>query len=173
MKKIALKRCQRGLSVRDATLVFILKDTSQEILLGLKKRGLGEGKWNGFGGKVEHGESIEQAAAREVQEECGIEVDADCLRRIAEIVFYFPFKPDWEQVVHAFIADAWNGEPIESAEMLPRWFDAKNIPYDKMWSDDRHWLPHALQGKLVKASFTFMQDNATMDETKIILNFED
>lgn len=159
--------------MRDATLVFILKNTSQEILLGLKKRGLGEGKWNGFGGKVERGETIERAAAREVHEECGIVVDAAGLRPIARIEFYFPQKPEWDQVVHAFIADAWRGEPHESHEMTPRWFKTNAIPYDKMWADDRHWLPLALQGKRVKASFTFLEDNETMDEAKIILDADD
>lgn len=43
------------------------------VLLGLKKRGFGTGKWNGFGGKVEPGETIRQAAIREMKEEAGIE----------------------------------------------------------------------------------------------------
>lgn len=32
------------------------------VLLGMKKRGFGAGKWNGFGGKVQPGETIEEAA---------------------------------------------------------------------------------------------------------------
>jgi 8-oxo-dGTP diphosphatase/2-hydroxy-dATP diphosphatase len=44
------------------TLVLVLKKCG--ILLGLKKRGFGEGKWNGFGGKIESGESVIQAAIR-------------------------------------------------------------------------------------------------------------
>ena len=46
------------------TLVFLRREG--EVLLGMKKRGFGEGKWNGFGGKVEAGETIVEAAAREV-----------------------------------------------------------------------------------------------------------
>ena len=42
-----------------------------KILLGMKKRGHGVGKWNGFGGKVEKGETIEEAARRETKEEAG------------------------------------------------------------------------------------------------------
>jgi 8-oxo-dGTP diphosphatase/2-hydroxy-dATP diphosphatase len=44
------------------TLVLVSKKCG--ILLGLKKRGFGEGKWNGFGGKIESGESVIQAAIR-------------------------------------------------------------------------------------------------------------
>ena len=44
------------------TLAFIRETT--RVLLGLKKRGFGEGRWNGFGGKVQTGESIELAAKR-------------------------------------------------------------------------------------------------------------
>lgn len=51
------------MSVRKAfSLVFIRKST--EILLGLKKRGFRKDKWNGFGGKIEPGESILHGAMR-------------------------------------------------------------------------------------------------------------
>ena len=45
-------------------LTLALVRQGEFILLGLKKKGFGEGKWNGFGGKVEHGETICQAAIR-------------------------------------------------------------------------------------------------------------
>ena len=45
-----------------STLAFVRE--SARILLGYKKRGFGEGRWNGFGGKVEPGEMIEEAAKR-------------------------------------------------------------------------------------------------------------
>lgn len=44
------------------TLAFLRRES--EILLGYKKRGFGKGKWNGFGGKVDPGETIEHAAIR-------------------------------------------------------------------------------------------------------------
>jgi hypothetical protein len=55
---------------------------------------------------------------------------------------------------------------------VPRWFKTNAIPFDKMWSDDKHWLPLALQGKHINAAFTFLEDNETFDETKIILDAE-
>lgn len=155
----------------DATLVFLVRgNPPAEILLGLKKSGLGEGKWNGFGGKVERGESIEQAAARELHEECGVVVDPVDLQPAARIEFSFPYKPEWNQIVHAFIARTWHGVPTESREMVPRWFAADAIPYHTMWADDRHWLPLALQGKRVTAAFNFKEDNETVDEAKVSLS---
>ncbi len=47
-------------------LVFILR--GDEVLLAMKKRGLGTGKWNGPGGKVKGKETPEEAAIRETEE---------------------------------------------------------------------------------------------------------
>lgn len=44
------------------TLALIRKE--ERILLGMKKRGFGAGRWNGFGGKVNNDETILQAAKR-------------------------------------------------------------------------------------------------------------
>lgn len=44
------------------TLVLVVQPS--RVLLGMKKRGFGAGLWNGFGGKVQPGESIEEAARR-------------------------------------------------------------------------------------------------------------
>ena len=53
-----------------ATLVFVLHDG--QALLIRKKRGLGAGKINAPGGRVDPGETVEQCAVREVQEELGV-----------------------------------------------------------------------------------------------------
>ena len=57
-------------NMRDTSLVFPL-DGQGRILLGRKKRGMGYGKWNGFGGKMEIGESMRECV-RELFEECGL-----------------------------------------------------------------------------------------------------
>jgi ADP-ribose pyrophosphatase YjhB (NUDIX family) len=151
--------------MQDATLVFLMRDN--QILLGLKKNGFGVGKLNGFGGKIEAHETIEDAAARELREECGVQVDVSDLTRVARLEFLFPAKPEWNQVVYAFLARHWRGEPGETAEMNPIWVDTKAIPYDKMWADDAHWLPLVLQGKPVEATFTFKDDNETVKEARV------
>ena len=154
--------------MRDATLVFLIKgEPPSEILLGLKKAGFAQGKLNGFGGKVENGETIERAAVRELKEETGVQVSEQDLRRMAHLTFVFPAKPEWDQVVHVFLARQWEGEPAESAEMRPAWYSVSKIPFESMWQDDPHWLPLILRGKRIRARFTFQADNETVDQVEI------
>ena len=106
-----------------------------KILLGMKKRGHGEGKWNGFGGKVEEGETIEEAARRETKEEVGIEVLK--MRKLG--ILEFEYQDDSGNMeVHIFYAKEFKGNPTESEEMKPRWFDVDEIPYNQMWADDKY-----------------------------------
>jgi 8-oxo-dGTP pyrophosphatase MutT (NUDIX family) len=65
------------------TLLFLI--TEDKILLAMKKRGFGTGKWNGVGGKIESGESLEAALVRECQEEIG--VTPTSWRPVAELDF--------------------------------------------------------------------------------------
>ena len=154
--------------MRDATLVFLVKgEPPSEILLGLKKAGFAEGKLNGFGGKVENGETIERAAARELEEEAGVAVSEQDLCKMAHLTFTFPAKPEWDQVVHVFLAKRWDGEPVESAEMKPTWRKVSEIPFEHMWQDDPHWLPLILGGRRIKARFTFRDDNETVGRAEI------
>ena len=124
------------------TLVFVFKDG--QVLLGMKKRGFGAGRWNGFGGKVEAGESIEEAARRELREEAGIE--AGDLRKAGILTFSFEGNPVPLEV-HVFRTDVFTGEPVEGEEMGPQWYPADAVPFDIMWPDDRYWFPTFLAGK--------------------------
>src|SRR5680860_463728 len=89
-----------------------------KVLLGMKKRGFGSGKWNGFGGKVEPKETIESATKRETFEEVGINVQK--LYKKGILQFSFIGQPDVLEV-HIFKTDAFNGDPKESDEMKPQW----------------------------------------------------
>ena len=132
------------------SLLFLRRDN--HILLAMKKRGFGEGRWNGVGGKVEDGETIEAAMIRETQEEIG--VTPTTFEKVGDIRFdeYFKGTPTLMHA-HIFIATDWTGEPTESDEMAPQWFAIDDIPYDTMWSDDIFWLPQVLTGKKIDADF--------------------
>ena len=133
------------------TLTLVLKEG--RILLGLKKRGFGMGRWNGFGGKVEADETIEEAAKRETQEECGITITE--MEKVGIHEFEFDSKRGEILEVHVFRVAAWMGEPVETEEMRPQWFTTDAIPYDAMWPDDIHWLPVFLVGKKFRTRFLF------------------
>jgi len=149
--------------MREATLVLLLKDDPVfEVLLGYKKTGFGQGKYTGFGGKIERGEGVVEAALRELIEETSITVNPVDLAFSAILEFRFPRKRSWSQRVYVFTSDKWQGTPIESNEMIPRWFLPEKIPYNQMWVDGAHWLPLVLSGKKFQAQFTFNAHNATL-----------
>ncbi len=144
------------------TLCLLKKD--KQILLGLKKRGFGVNRWNGFGGKVEKGETIQEAAIRETLEE--VKVKISDLQEVG--LMYFEFAGDPEILeVHVFKSENWSGQPTETEEMKPQWFDIDNIPYDKMWDDDRYWFPWFLDNKKFKAKFYFDKDGLKVKDYKI------
>lgn len=132
------------------------------ILLGMKKRGFGEGKWNGFGGKVNHDETVEQAAKRELFEESGLE--AGELEKRG--VLTFVWRDKLEQLeVHVFDAKNVKGVPVESDEMRPEWFHVDNLPFHAMWPDDKHWMPLFLAGKKFSGEFLFDKDNTIIEHS--------
>lgn len=131
------------------------------VLLGMKKRGFGTGRWNGFGGKLLPEETIEQAAQRELAEEAGIV--AGNLDKLGIIEFEFKDNPEILEV-HIFRADNFVGEPRESEEMKPQWFEVGEIPFAEMWPDDIHWLPLFLAGKKFKGRFLFDQDDVILEQ---------
>lgn len=139
--------------MRQATLCFLVD--GRRVLLGMKKRGFGQGKWNGFGGKVLEGEGVEEATKREVFEEIGVEVRG--MEKVAELHFTFPYKPEWDQLVRVFLAVEWEGKPAESEEMRPEWFEKEKLPFAQMWSDDEYWLPRVLDGEKIVGRFVFKQ----------------
>ncbi len=122
-----------------ATLVFVVKDSS--ILLIRKKRGLGAGKINAPGGRLEPGETPLEAAIREAQEEVGI-TPLD-LRYAG--VNLFQFVDGYSIHVHVFRARDFEGELRETDEASPLWTPIDRIPYEEMWEDDRLWIPLVLE----------------------------
>lgn len=127
-----------------------------KVLLGMKKLSLGAGRWNGFGGKVEPGETIEAAARREVQEEIGIKIGN--MEKLGILDFEI-LDAKMMLEVHVFKAHDFEGDPVGTPEMdKPQWFDAGKIPFEAMWLDDKFWFPLFLDGKKFKGRFLFQND---------------
>lgn len=143
------------------TLCLIVKE--RKILLGMKKRGFGAGRWNGFGGKVEGGETVEAAAKRETQEECALSIET--MEKVGIHEFEFHDRRGDILEVHVFRVDSFSGEPRETEEMQPRWFTLDAIPYDEMWPDDIYWFPLFLEGKKFRTWFLFGKDDLVLEKS--------
>ena len=132
-----------------ATLLFIVRE--EKILLIHKKRGFGAGKINGPGGKVDPGETPLESALRETFEELGIKP----MGTQASGELHFQFRDGFSLHCTVFLAHDFEGEPQETDEALPFWISLDAIPYDKMWADDRHWLPLLIRGAHFTGYFEF------------------
>lgn len=142
--------------MRDTSLVYPVRDG--QVLLGRKRHGMGDGKWNGFGGKIEAGETMRECAARELREECGLTVRPEALELAADLYFEQPSDRTWSHAGIVYFARAWEGEPRTSDEMEPRWFALDELPYDEMWEADKIWLPMILAGKKIRGTVYFAED---------------
>lgn len=120
-------------------LAFLVRPQGQpaEVLLGHKKRGFGAGRVGGLGGHLKAGESAFQAAAREITEESGVQVELADLNEMVRVVFRFSARPNGDQRVSVFTAERWRGQPAESDEIAPEWFGIQALPFDRMWDDAR------------------------------------
>lgn len=153
-----------GFSEKHYTLVFLRRqsDNGNEILLGMKKRGFGVGKWNGLGGKVEANETYEQGAIREVLEESSL------LCKSVQAVGYLVFEMQSTNTimkVHVFESWDFEGTKVESDEMMPEWFPETNVPFENMWLDDPYWFPYLLSGKKFIGRFDYDLNDRIADYT--------
>lgn len=135
-----------------ATLMFIR--VGDEVLLIEKQRGIGMGKVNGPGGKIDPGETPLECAIRETQEE--LCVTATGVKKMGELFFAMSDMPDIH--CHVFIADGYEGTPTQTPEAIPLWTQVSEIPYDRMWDDDRYWLGEMLEGRTFRGRFVFHEE---------------
>lgn len=141
------------------TLVIIHQHP--RVLLAMKKKGFGSGKWNGFGGKLidEDSGSLENAAYRETLEEGKIHIRNP--RMIGKTLYKFN-SDEQDHLVYIFVVEEFEGEPIETEEMRPMWFDVAEIPYGRMWKNDKLWIPYLLDRKKFSAEICMSADGETL-----------
>lgn len=150
--------------MQETTLcLVVIENPEQALLLGLKKRGFGQGKFNGFGGKIQAGETNKAAALRELKEESGLIAHEENLEQVGYIEFFFSGHPELDHPVYIYLVRNWQGEPRETEEMKPQWFSTAEIPYNQMWQDDQYWLPAVLQGHKINGKVTFSEDQEMIE----------
>ncbi len=134
------------------TLLILRKN--DKLILAKKKRGFGEGKINGCGGKCQPDETIEEAMKREAYEELNITPTNAKKYGIVDFIEYV--KGELTHVnMHIFYATEYEGTPTETDEMTPCFVDIDNIPFDKMFPDDKYWMHLLLQEKQFVGKFEF------------------
>ena len=144
-----------------ATLMFIIDEAREQVLLIRKKRGLGAGKINGPGGKIDPGETSLQCAIRETQEELGV----TALAPVKHGELWFQFVDGLSLHVDVFIATAHEGTAVETEEAVPLWTPLTALPLDEMWADDRFWLEEMLVARRrFIGRFTFEDDTMLSNE---------
>jgi len=132
-----------------ASLLFLRCDG--QVLLMRKKRGLGAGKINAPGGKVDPGETPLACAVRETEEELLVRpLDPQHRGRL-----HFQFLDGLAIRCDVFFATRYTGEVGETDEGKPYWFPEAEIPYGEMWADDPLWLPGVLAGRTFLGYFIF------------------
>lgn len=154
-----------GWQAKERAVLTFVRDGGQ-LLVILKKRGLGKGKINGPGGRVEAGETWEQAAIRETREETGITPAG--LEAVAEL--RFQFVDGYSLDVRVFTAATWSGALRACDEADPFWHPETLLPWHQMWADDGLWLLPVLAGAHVRAWFVF--DGEQMHEANVTLTAE-
>ena len=146
-----------------ATLVYLREcdGAGERVLLIHKLRGHGAGKVNAPGGRIEPGETPERCARREVLEEVGVRCGA---LRLGAVLRFHDTGNGFAMLAYGFVAEAFSGTPAPSAEADPFWCGIDSLPFDRMWEDDRIWLPPLLAGRLVRGDLVFENDRLTTHE---------
>lgn len=143
---------QRWSFTEDAVLCFV--HHGDKVLLIHKKTGLGAGKVNAPGGRIDSGETAMAAAVRETQEETHITPAG--LEQVGELQFIF--TDGYSLRGHVFFARRHEGCARATPEADPFWCELESIPYDQMWADDAYWLPRVLAGERLLGRFIFDGD---------------
>lgn len=120
------------------TVVCHLKKDNCYLLMyrNKKEHDINHNKWIGVGGKVEPGETIDEAAIREVKEETGYDVHS--LKCAGEVLF---IDDDLYMMMYVYEIEDFSGEQIECNEGELRWIPIKDIYNYPMWEGDKAFLP--------------------------------
>lgn len=150
----------------DATVCFIRK--KGKILLQQRPAGR---RWagilNGPGGKIEPDEAPLQALSREIAEETSLRLDDVAQHGTVRLIF--AGSEDRQLLVHVFSTSHFTGRP-RGAEGSLRWFSENQLPFDRMWPDQRYWLPLVLAGGRLDAVCWFNATGSVLRACKLQLS---
>jgi len=117
-------------------LVFLTNKNDVLLLKGAGNKPIWPNLYNGVGGHVETGESVRQAAVREVREETGLEVENLTLRAITNIN---AGNIETGIIMYVFVAEASSRETVASVEGSLHWRPIKGLEELEL-VEDLYWL---------------------------------
>lgn len=110
---------------------------NEQVLLLKRNRAPYKGYWTAPGGKIEHGESPQETAIREIYEETGLSIQKPILRALQTSIDVF-YPVHW--MLYIFIASSFEGSLIDSAEGLLQWYPIANVPQlERPYPDTLYW----------------------------------
>jgi len=142
-----------------ATLCYVIdKNTNSALMIHRvkKQNDYHQGKWNGLGGKFEPGESPEECAIREIEEESGLKVKNIKMRGFITFPL-FDGKEDW--YVFLFTADDFDGKLIDSNEGKLDWIPNNKLTDINLWEGDKYFIPWLFKEKFFSAKFIYENGN--------------
>lgn len=167
--------------MEQATVIFLRKNSmvclarkKGHVHGGGKSLDAGDGNWNGAGGKLLLGETIEQTAIREVKEEFCVKAETADLIHTATIEFFWNGNQgkQCDMQVYFYFLEVWQGEPSETLEMgKPQFFEITDIPYQEMLPADRLFLPDIFLGKFISGKVWFPSKNDSQGKIRTELSY--
>jgi len=142
-----------------ATLCYVIDKNRNSTLMihrVKKKNDYHRGKWNGLGGKFEPGESPEECAVREIEEESGLIIKNIEMKGFITFPM-FDSKEDW--YVFLFTANEYEGELIGSNEGNLDWIPNEKLTELNLWEGDKYFIPWIFKEKFFSAKFIYENGN--------------
>ena len=146
-----------------AVTCFIVENN--ELLLQERPHGkVWGGLLNGPGGKIEPGETSLDAVVREVKEETNLDIMEPEFR--GSVLLHIPVPKALTVEVDIFVAQGCSGEAMEKEGKLG-WYPIDQLPYSRLWRDQKYWLPAVLDGYHVKAEIFYENETLHLERFDI------
>ncbi|MEK7200573.1 MAG: NUDIX domain-containing protein [Patescibacteria group bacterium] len=149
---------------------LVLPIYNMSILMGKKTDTIGIDQWNGWGGEVEEGETVREAAVREFKEESNLSAQKEDLKYFGTATFHNKKKSGvwFVVIVHIFLCYKWRGKlKVGKGMKNPTFIPINRIPFDNMMPADEFWLPRVLAGRKIYDEYWYSQGQQKVERKKI------
>jgi 8-oxo-dGTP diphosphatase len=143
--------------IKDNKILFLVRDKANDTVHR-------QGMLLSVGGKVEEGESLEEAVIREAKEEAGITIKNPVLKAVIYFRKFGTELNDW--IDFLYVANDYDSEPRTGNEGSFVWHDINNINNLNLYSQDKVYLDLMMKHKFFVAEF--LCDGHEMVDYKVL-----